>query len=39
MYLENASLDGRVLLNIPSRNGIGVDWIDPFGLVTNGGLL
>jgi len=39
MYLENASLDGRVLLNIPSRIRNGVEWINPFGLGTSGGLL
>lgn len=39
MYLENASLDGRVLLNIPSRSKICVGWINPFGLGTSGGLL
>jgi hypothetical protein len=39
MYLENASLDGMVLLNMPSRSRVGVDWINPFCLGTSGGLL
>ena len=39
MYLENASLDGRVLLNITSRSRVGVEWVNPFGLGTSGELV